>query len=222
MNVKYKRKPENEEMMVTYDFFQHHKNQIIGILVGIALIIIAVNLYKSSNEKNRLLAADKLFEINKAYKNSEDSIVVSKGVEYIDKFSGYDSTGDMVILVAKSYIRQNKINEAIDLLEDNQNMSDNETFKFSFYNILGGLYMDKWLIEKKPEIAEKAGELYLKASSADRELHKNRTLYNAGNCFAQAGKIEKAKNTLKPLYENSKELEYKLREQVKYLYESLD
>ncbi|MBU4486930.1 MAG: tetratricopeptide repeat protein [Candidatus Delongbacteria bacterium] len=222
MNIKYRRKPENEEMIATYDFFKHHKNHIIAILAGIAVIIIAVNLYKSSHESNKLLAADKLFEVSKAFNNSDDETVISKGKEYIDKFSGFDSTGDIVILIAKSYIRQNNQSEAIKVLESNQRISGNETFKFSLYNLLGGLYMDKWLIEKKSELADKAGEFYLKAAYTDRELHRDRTLYNAGNCFAQAGKIDKAKSTLKPLYDNSRELEYKLREQVKYLYERLD
>lgn len=222
MNIKYKRKPENEEMMVTYDFFKHHKNQIIGILVGIAVIIIAVNLYKSSHEKNKQISADKLFEISRAYKSLNDSTVVEKGKDYIDKFSGFDSTGDIVILVARSYIRMNKTDEAVKVLESNQNVSKNETFKFAVYNLLGGLYMDKWLIEKKPELAGKAGDFYLKASKSDRELNKDRCLYNAGNSYAQSGNVEKAKTTLKPLYERSRDLEYKLREQVKYLYESLD
>ncbi|HAQ62366.1 TPA: hypothetical protein DCR49_10290 [Candidatus Delongbacteria bacterium] len=221
MNIKYKRKPENEEMMVTYDFFKHHRNQIIGLLVGIAVIIIAVNLYRSSSEKNRILSADKLFEISREYKNMNDTAVIEKGNEYIDKYSGFDSTGDIVIFVAKSYIRQKRADEAVKLLESNQRTAKNETFKFAVYNLLGGLYMDKWLSEKKPELAEKAGEYYLKASKSDRELHRDRCLYNAGNSFAQAGKVEKAKTTLKPLYENSRDLEYKLREQVKYLYENL-
>jgi tetratricopeptide (TPR) repeat protein len=222
MNIKYKRKPENEEMMVTYDFFKHHKNQIIGVLVGIAVIIIAVNLYKSSHEKNKQISADKLFEISRAYKSMNDSIVVEKGKDYIDKFSGFDSTGDIVILVARSYIRMNKTDEAVKVLESNQNVSKNETFKFAVYNLLGGLYMDKWLIEKKSEFAGKAGDFYVKASKSDRELNKDRSLYNAGNSYAQSGNVEKARNTLKPLYERSRDLEYKLREQVKYLYESLD
>jgi len=222
MNIKYKRKPENEEMMVTYDFFKHHKNQIIYFLAGIAIIIIAVNLYRSSNEKNRLVSADKLFEISKAYRSMNDSTVIEKGTEYIDKYSGFDSTGDIVILVARSNIRLNKTDEAVGILEDNQNISRNETFKFAVYNLLGGLYMDKWLKEKKPELAEKAGDFYLKAAKTDRELHKDLTLYNAGNSYAQSGNVEKAKTTLKPLYERSRDLEYKLREQVKYLYESLD
>lgn len=222
MNIKYKRKPENEEMMVTYDFFKYHKNQIIGVLVGIAVIIIAVNLYRSSHEKNRQVSADKLFEISRAYKSMNDSTVVEKGKDYIDKFSGFDSTGDIVILVARSYIRMNKIDEAVKVLENNQNITKNETFKFAVYNLLGGLYMDKWLIEKKPELAEKAGDFYSKAAKTDRELHKDRAVYNAGNSYAQSGNVEKAKTTLKPLYDRSRDLEYKLREQVKYLYESLD
>jgi tetratricopeptide (TPR) repeat protein len=222
MNIKYKRKPENEEMMVTYDFFKHHRNMIVGVLVGIAVIIIAVNIYNSSSEKNKVLSADKLFEISREFKNVNDAAVIEKGNEYIDKYSGFDSTGDIVIYVAKSYIRQKRTDEAVKLLENNQRVSKNETFKFAVYNLLGGLYMDKWLTEKKPDMADKAGEYYLKASKSDRELHKDRCLYNAGNSFVQAGKVEKAKTALKPLYENSRDLEYKLREQVKYLYESLD
>jgi tetratricopeptide (TPR) repeat protein len=222
MNIQYKRKPENEEMMAAYDFFKSHKYHIMGILATIALIIIGVNLYKSSSEKNKIVSADKLFEIATLYGEMKDSLVISKGNEYIDKYSGYDSTGDIVIYVARSYIRTKKNDEALKMLESNQRITKNETLRFAFYNILGGLYMDKWMAEKKPELAEKAGDYYSKAAKSDRELLKDRALYDAGNSYAQAGKTDKAKSVLKPLYDRSRDLEYKLREQVKYLYESLD
>ncbi|HXK49280.1 MAG TPA: hypothetical protein PKW56_02350 [Clostridiales bacterium] len=222
MNIKYRRKPENEEMMAVYEFLKKYRNHITAIVVMIAVIIISVNVYASNKEKNKLASADKLFEIQKAFYDGNDDLVISKGPAYIDTFSGFDSAGDILILVARSYMRKNSSDEAIKLLENNRSVTVNETFKFSVNNLLGGLYMDKWLTEKKPELAEKAGEYYMKAAYADRELHRDRTLYYAGNSFIQAGKIEKAKKALKPLYDNSRELEYKLREQVKYLYENLD
>ena len=222
MNIKYRRKPENEEMMAVYEFFRKYKNHIAAVIVIIAVVIISVNLYSSNKEKNKLVAADKLFEIQKAFQIGDDDSVISKGPEYIDKYSGYEPAGDILIMLARSYMRKNNTEEAVRVLENNKSLTKNETFRFSVYNLLGGLYMDKWIAEKKPELAEKAGEYYMKAAYADRELHKERSLYYAGNSFVQAGNIEKAKKALKPLYDNSRELEYKLREQVKYLYENLD
>ncbi len=222
MNIKYKRKPENEEMMAVYEFFKKYRNHIMSALVIIAVTILAVNFYSSNKLKNEKISADKLFEINKAFQNGEDDTVISKGSEYIDKYSGYDSAGDILILIAKSYMKKNDTDGAVSVLEKNISLTSNETFKFSVLNLLGGLYMDKWLAEKNPDLAEKAGDYYMKAATADRELHKDRTLYYAGNCYLQAGKIEKAKKTLKSLYDRSRDLEYKLREQVKYLYENLD
>lgn len=222
MNINYKRKPDNEEMMVTYEFLKNNKNLIVGILVGIALVIIGFNFYNSSYEKSKITAADKLFEISKAFGDKNDDTVISKGMEYIDKYSGLDPAGDILILVAKSYMRQNKTDEAIKVLESNQSVSSNKTFKFALNNILGGLYMDKWMTEKNPSLAEKAGDHYMKAAYEDRELHLNRTLYYAGNSYIQAGKTDKAKKALKPLYEKSRDLEYKLKEQVKFLYEQID
>lgn len=222
MNIEFRRKPDKEEMMVAYDFFKKNMNKIVGVLILIAVLIIGYNLYKSNYESGKVTAAEKMYEISKAYQAYENDTVISKGEEYIDKFSGYDSTGDIVIFVARAYIRQNNTDQAISVLEKNMNTSKNTTFKFSVFNILGGLYMDKWIMEKNPALAEKAGEYYLKAAYSDRGLQKDRTLYNAGNSFVQAGKVEKARETLKPLYENSRDLEYQLREKVRYLYENLD
>jgi len=222
MNIKYRRKPENEEMMAVYEFFKKYRNHITALVVVIAVVIISVNIYSSNKAKNKLISADRLFEIQKAFYNGNDDLVISKGPEYVDKFSGFEPAGDILIMVARSHMRKNDNDKAIKLLESNRSLTANETFRFSVYNLLGGLYMDKWLTEKKPELAEKAGEYYMKAAFADRELHRDRSLYYAGNSFIQAGNIEKAKKALKPLYENSRELEYKLREQVKYLYENLD
>ncbi|MBN2858417.1 MAG: tetratricopeptide repeat protein [Candidatus Delongbacteria bacterium] len=222
MNIEFRRKPDKEEMMVAYDFFKKNMNKIIGTLIVIAALIVGYNLYRSSYESNKVLAAEKMYEISKAYQTYDNDTVISKGEEYIDKFSGYDSTGDIVIFVARAYIRKDNTDQAISILEKNMNTSKNSTFKFSVFNILGGLYMDKWIMEKNPALAEKAGEYYLKAAYSDRGLQKDRTLYNAGNSFVQAGKTDKAKDTLKPLYENSAELEYQLREKVKYLYENID
>jgi len=220
--MKYKRKPENEEMMAVYEFFKKYRNHITSLLVIIAVAILAVNFYSSSKIRNEKISADKLFEINKAFQTGDDDTVISKGSEYVDKYSGYDSAGDMLILTARSYMRKNDTDKAISVLEKNMSAASNETFRFSVLNLLGGLYMDKWLKDKNADLAEKAGDYYLKAATADRELHKDRTLYYAGNCYIQAGKTEKAKKTLKPLYDRSKELEYKLREQVKFLYENIN
>ena len=222
MNIEFRRKPDKEEVMVAYDFFKKNMNKIVGTIVVIAALIIAYSLYTSSYESNKVLAAEKMYEISKAYQSYENDTVISKGEDYISKFSGFDSTGDIVIFVARAYIRKDNTDQAISILEKNINASKNSTFKFSVFNILGGLYMDKWIMEKNPALAEKAGEYYLKASYADRGLQKERTLDNAGNSFVQAGDAEKAKETLKPLYENSRDLEYQLREKVKYLYENLD
>jgi predicted negative regulator of RcsB-dependent stress response len=222
MNIKYKRKPENEEMMAIYEFFKKYRNHIGFLLIAIAVTIVSVSIYSTSKQKNEKIAADRLFEINKAFLSEDDSSVISKGTEYADKFSGFDSAGDILILVARSHMRKNDTDAAISVLEKNKSLSSNETFKFSVFNVLGGLYMDKWMTEKNPDLAEKAGDYYLKASQSDRELHKERTLYFAGNCFVQAGKTDKARKALKPLYDNSKDLEYKLREQVKFLYENID
>lgn len=222
MNIEFRRKPDKEEMMVAYDFFKKNMNKIAGGLILIAALIVGYNLYKSSYESNKVLAAEKMYDISKAYQTNDNETVISKGEEYIDKFSGYDSTGDIVVFVARAHIRQNNTDQAIKVLEDNMNTSDNSTFRFSVFNILGGLYMDKWLMEKNAALAEKAGEYYLKAAYSDRGLQKERTLYHAGNSFAQAGNLQKARETLKPLYENSIDLEYQLREKVKYLYENID
>ncbi len=222
MNIKYKRKPENEEMMLVYEFIKKYKNHILSFLASVAIIIVIVNFYNSNKESNILLSADKLFEINKAFNSSDDDAVISKGKQYIDKFSGFDAAGDILIMIARTYMKKNDTDGAISILEKNISLSSNETFKFSVFNLLGGLYMDKWMIEKNPTLAEKAGEYYIKAANSDRGLHKDRTLYLAGNSFVQAGKTEKAKKALKPLYERSRDLEYKLREQVKFLYENID
>jgi predicted negative regulator of RcsB-dependent stress response len=222
MNINYKRKPDNEEMMVTYEFMKHNRNLIIGVLVGIALIIIAFNIYNSSYEENKVIAADKLFEINKFYAESNYEAVISKGAEYIDKYSGYDPAGDILVLMARSYIKQNKTDEAIKILESNSRVSKNKTIRFAVNNLLGGLYMDKWMNDKNPSLAEKAGDYYMKAAYEDRELQLDRTLYYAGHSYVQAGKTDKAKKALKPLYDRSRDLEYKLKEQVKYLYEQID
>jgi predicted negative regulator of RcsB-dependent stress response len=222
MNINYKRKPDNEEMMVTYEFLKNNRNLIVGILVGIALVIIGFNFYNSSYEKSKITAADKLFEISKDFGDNKDDDVISKGLEYVDKYSGLDPAGDILILVARSYIRQNRTDEAIKILESNKNVSSNKTFKFAMYNILGGLYMDKWMTDKNPDLAEKAGDHYMKAAFEDRELHLDRTLYYAGNSYIQAGKNDKAKKALKPLYDRYRDLEYKLKEQVKFLYEQID
>ena len=124
MNIEFRRKPDKEEAMLAYDFFKKNMNRIIGILAGIAVIIIIFNLYQSNYEKNKILAADKLFEIRTAYQKMDDEKVLLKGIEYIDKFSAYDSTGDILIFVAKTHIRQNNTDQAISILEKNQNLSN--------------------------------------------------------------------------------------------------
>ncbi|MFO7810966.1 MAG: hypothetical protein R6V47_06310 [Candidatus Delongbacteria bacterium] len=222
MNIEFRRKPDKEEMAATYEFFRKHKNKIIAFLIAIALIIIISSIYRSNYESNRITAADKLFEIRTAYNSSNYEQVINRGNEYIKKYSGYDSTGDILILVAKSYIRQNNTDQAVAILEDNKDLTDNPIFKYSVHNHLASLYMDKWLIEKDPEMAKKSGDHYLKAAESDRELHKERNLYKAAQSFTQAGNITKAKNILTPLYQNLQDLEYNLREEVKYLYENIE
>ncbi len=222
MNIQFRRKPDKEEAALAYNFIKEHKNLITSFLIAVAAIIIFVNIFRSNYEAKRILAADKLFEINLAFNNGDDRAVISNAPSYIKKFSSFDQAADILLILVMSYIRENNPDQAISTLERNLNISKNSVFKFSAYSILGGLYMDKWLIEEDPALAEKAGNYYIKASKSDSRFDDFRILYKAGNSFAEAGNIERAKEILKPLYDNSQTIDPGLRDQIKFLYENID
>ncbi|NOR45215.1 MAG: hypothetical protein GQ534_06465 [Candidatus Delongbacteria bacterium] len=223
MAIDFKRHAENEEMEKTFDFLQKNKNMIFTLIASIAVIIILVNLYKSNEVKTKVIASDKLYEVNKAFQDKEYAKVIELGPNYLEKYSGYGAAGDIMIITAQAFIREGKTDEAISLLE--KNMGSNTVHgptEFAANNILGGLYMDKWFETKDSKLAEKAGKYYNNAAIADNGFHKNKGLYLAANSYSKAGNTAKAKELLKPLYENDKDVDYQLKQKIKFLYEGLD
>lgn len=222
MAIDFKRHAENEEMEKTFDFLQKNKNMIFAIIASIAVIVILVNFYNSNIAKTKLIASDKLYEVNEAYQNKDYAKVIELGPNYIEKYSGYGAAGDIMVITAQSYIKEGKVDEALSLLENN--MGSNSIYgpvKFAANNILGGLYIDKWSETKNSEFAEKAGKYYSSAAIADDGFHKDKNLYLAADSYTKAGNTNKAKELLKPLYE-SKDVDYQLKQKIKFLYEGLN
>lgn len=223
MAIDFKRKAENEEMEKTFDFLQKNKNIIYTLIASIAVIIIVINFYQSNVSKTKLIASDKLYEVNKAFQDKEYAKVIELGPNYLEKYSGYGAAGDIMIITAQAFISEGKIDEAISLLE--KNMGSNTVHgptKFAANNILGGLYMDKWFEAKDSKFAEKAGKYYNDAAIADNGFHKNKGLYLAADSYSKSGNTIKAKELLKPLYENNKDVDYQLKQKIIFLYEGLD
>ena len=223
MAIDFKRKHENEEMEKTYDFLQKNKNLIFTLIASIAVIIIVFNFYRSNEAKTKVIASDKLFEVNKAYQDKDYAKVTKIGPNYIEKYSGYGSAGDILVLTAQSLIKEDKTEEAVTLLENDLGSYSNfGPIEFAINNILGGLYIDKWFKIKDIKFAEKAGKYYNNAAIADNGFHKDNNLYMAADAYSKAGNIAKAKELLKPLYENSKDVDYQLKQKITFLYEGLN
>ena len=223
MAINFKRHAENEEMEKTFDFLQKNKNMIFTLIASVAVIIILVNLYKSNEAKTKVIASDKLYEVNKAYQDKEYAKVIELGPNYLETYSGYGAAGDIMIITAQAFIKEGQMDEAISLLE--KNMRSNTVYgatKFSVNNILGGLYIDKWFETKDSNLAEKSGKYYSNAAIADNGFHKDKSLYLAANSYVKAGNSAKAKELLKPLYENDKDIDYQLKQKIAFLYEGLD
>ncbi|MDA3838849.1 MAG: hypothetical protein PF574_07705 [Candidatus Delongbacteria bacterium] len=223
MAIDFKRKAENEEMEKTFDFLQKNKNMIYTLIASIAVIIILVNVYKSNEAKTKVIASDKLYEINKAFQDKEYVKVIELGPNYLEKYSGYGAAGDIMIITAQAFVKEGKSDKAISLLE--KHMGSNTVYgptEFAANNILGGLYMDKWLETKDSKLADKAGKYYNNAAISDDGFHKDKSLYLAADSYSKAGNITKAKELLKPLYENSKDIDYQLKQKINFLYEGLD
>lgn len=222
MAIDFKRKAENEEMSKAFDFIQKNKNMIFTIIASIAVIVIVVNLYSSNKVKTKSIVADKLYEVSKAYTDKDYAKVIELGPDFVGKYSGYSSAGDIMIITAQAFLKEGKIDEAKSFLENNiGSNSDYGPIKFAANNILGGIYIDKWSKTKDVKFAEKAGKYYNAAALADNGFHKDKSLYLAADSFTKAGNIKKAKELLKPLYED-KDVDYQLKQQIKFLYEGLD
>lgn len=222
MAIDFKRKPENEEMEKTFDFIQQNKNMIFVIIASVAVIVILINFYNSNKANTKLIVADKLYEVNKAYMDKDYAKVIELGPNYLDKYSGYSSAGDIMIITAQAYLKEGKVEEALTLLENNMGSNTiHGPIKYSANNILGGIYIDKWAETKDLKFAEKAGKYYNAAAIADDGFHKDKSQYLAADSYTKAGNITKAKELLKPLYEN-KDVDYQLKQQIKFLYEGLD
>ncbi|MDA3886275.1 MAG: tetratricopeptide repeat protein [Candidatus Delongbacteria bacterium] len=223
MAIDFKRKAENEEMGKTFDFLQKNKNMIYTLIASIAVIVIVVNFYQSNVAKTKIIASDKLYEVNNAFQEKEYAKVIELGPNYIEKYSGYGAAGDIMVITAQAFVREGKTDEAISLLE--KNMGSNSVhgpIEFAANNILGGLYIDKWFETNDSKLAEKAGKYYNNAAIVDNGFHKDRALYLAADSYSKAGNITKAKELLKPLYENNRDIDYQLQQKIVFLYEGLD
>ncbi len=223
MSINYKRHTENEEMAKTFDYLQKNKNLIYTIIASIAVIIILANWYSSNEAKTKVIASDKLYAVNKAFNDKDYAKVIEIGPDYLEKYSGYGPAGDIMIITSQAYIKEGKVDEALSLLEDN--MGSNTIYgptEFAANSILAGLYIDKWFDSKDTKFAETAGKHYHKAALADNGYHKDKSLYLAADSYSKAGNIAKAKELLKPLYENDKDIDYQLKRKIVFLYEGLN
>ncbi|MBN2789040.1 MAG: hypothetical protein JXR69_02480 [Candidatus Delongbacteria bacterium] len=222
MSIDFKRKAQNEEMGKTYEFMLKNKNLLLVLVASVAVLIIIMNLYKSNVAKTTAIAADKLYEVSKAFQDKDYAKVIELGPGYVEKYSGYGSAGDILIITSQALLKEGKVDEAKEILEKNLgSYKDFGPIEFAANNILGGIYLDKWSESKDPKMAEKSAKYYYKAAIADNGFHKDKSLYLSADSYVKAGNITKAKELLKPLYED-KEVEYQLKQQIKFLYEGLN
>lgn len=222
MGKKKKNKFEDmEEMQKVYEYWNKNSKLIIGGILIVAAIIFAYKGYGYSQEQSLITASTKLAKINSDFENKNYERVIADGIIAEKEFSGCTQGGNIMILVAKAYSSDKKVDEAIAFLEKKiSSYSNNSIVNFGGTNILAGLYAEKWNFSKNKEFASKAAKLYESCTKIDNESFALESAYNSGKFYKIAGENKKAK-TLLSNFVDIQSSNFGIKNKIKKLYKSL-
>jgi len=213
--------PEDPEIIVAYSFINKYKNLLVGGVLLIALLIVGKIWYNDSTEKSRKLAAEKLFAVKVDFDNNNFEKVIKDGLENINKFSGYNQSGEIMLLVAKAYVGMNKPDEAVKILEKcASSFSGDDLLAYSANYMLAVITLDKAVAAKDKAGAEKAAGLFEKASKTNQNVFADQCSFYAAKAFIQADKKDKAKEILTAL-DKKEEVAYAIKDKAKKLLNTL-
>jgi predicted negative regulator of RcsB-dependent stress response len=213
--------PDDPEIIVAVTFLNKYRNLIIGGVILVALLLVGKVWYNDNAVKTQKLASDKLFLIKTDFESKNYDKVIKDGLENISKYSSYSQSGEMMLLVAKTYIAMNKPDDAIAMLEKcASSFSSDDLLAYSANYMLGVISLDKAVLSNDKAVADKAVGYFEKAAKTNQEIFADQSNFNIAKALVLADKKDKAKEILKTL-DKKEELSYALKEKTKKLLQTL-
>lgn len=213
--------PDDPEIVVAVSFINKYRNLLIGGVLLIAIVLVGKIWWDKNREETRKLAADKLFLVKVDFDNRDYEKVIKDGKNQIEKFSSYPQSGEMMLLIAKSYLATNKEAEAVKMLEEcASSFKSDDLLYFSANNMLGIITLDKAVLNKDKAAAEQAAAYFDKAAASNQEIFADQCRFNSAKALLIAEKKDKAKEILTAL-DKKEELSYSLKDKTKKLLETL-
>lgn len=206
---------EDTEIIIAVGFINKYKNLLISGVLIIALLIVGRIWWNDNAAEKQKQAADKLFAVKVDYENKNYEKVIADGQKSISEFSGYNQSGEMMLLVAKAYVSLNKVDEAVKVLEKcASSFSGDDLLSYSANYMLGIIALDKAAAGSDKSAAETAAGYFDKAAKTNSSIFANQCKLFQAKALILADKKEDAKTILTALDKNE-DLEYSIKDKVK-------
>jgi len=206
---------EDTESIIAVGFINKYKNLLISGVLIIALLIVGRIWWNDNAAEKQKQAADKLFAVKVDYENKNYEKVIADGQKSISEFSGYNQSGEMMLLVAKAYVSLNKVDEAVKILEKcASSFSGDDLLAYSANYMLGIIALDKAAAGSDKSAAETAAGYFDKAAKTNNSIFANQCKLFQAKALLLAEKKDDAKTILTALDKNE-ELEYAIKDKVK-------
>jgi len=206
---------EDTEIIIAVGFINKYKNLLISCVLIIALLIVGRIWWNDNTAKNQKHAADKLFSVKVDYENKNYEKVIADGQKSIGEFSGYNQSGEIMLLVAKAYVSLNRVDEAVKVLEKcASSFSGDDLLTYSANYMLGIISLDKAAAGSDKSAAEAAASFFEKAAKTNSSIFANQCKLFQAKAFILAEKKDNAKTILNSL-DKDEELEYTIKDRVK-------